>query len=182
MKMNLLKKAGDLQTVGGTLLKSDRWHRQTVYHTNDKMPIVMTHDSSFVSINPETRRFSRNPQATYVTIAGVMKRLNSTHPLPNDLRMRLKLPPVVGDYSPTDDVQLYSKIRNESAGDYKKRIRNQVANTRRFDEIRVKVELNPSKVTANDVRFLQAFSNDPNANYYRELAHDIFHRPVSVKL
>ena len=168
MKMNLLKKAGDLQTVGGTLLKSDKWHRQTVYHTTDMMPIVMTHDSKFVSINPETGRFSKNPQAAYVTVAGNMQNLKTT-PLPNELRRRLKLPPVSGDYSPKDDVQLYSKIRNETAGAYKKRIRKQVANTRRFDKIREKVELNPSKVSASDVKFLQSFYNDPNANYYREL-------------
>ena len=183
-KKNLVKLAGELESVGGQLLKSNTWTRQTVYLTEQFFPIVMTNASKFLALklNEDTGNITKTfkPKAFYITVDGYIVPLLDSHPLPPALRIILKMKPRKHDFSITDS-HLYSTKRKESAKNYKQRIKKIATESLRFQKIRDKIENAPHKVTNNNVLFLESF-NDPDANYYHEQAVSIVNARISKTL
>ena len=184
-KKNLVKLAGELESVGGQLLKSNTWTRQTVYLTEQFFPIVITNASKFLALklNEDTGNITKTykPKAFYITVDGYIVPLLDSHPLPPALRIILKMNPRKHDFSITDSQNLYSTKRKESAKNYKQRIKKIATESLRFQKIRDKIENPPHKVTNNNVLFLKSF-NDPDANYYHEQAVSIVNARISKSL
>ena len=146
-KKNLVKLAGELESVGGQLLKSNIWTRQTVYLTEQFFPIVMTSASKFLALklNEDTGNITKTiePKAFYITVDGYIVPLLDSHPLPPALRKLLKIEPRKHDFSIMDSQNLYSTKRKESAKKYLQRIKNIATESLRFQKIRDKIENNP---------------------------------------